>query len=342
QKEMHIVKTLFLGQILSLFICGTAVTSQYLADKYQVNTPMLQSFINYCLLFLVYTMILAFRKDDDNLWQILRRKWWKYILLGLVDVEANYSIVKAYQYTTLTSVQLLDCFGIPVLMALSWFILRARYKLIHFIAVAVCLLGVGTMVGADVLAERHNGEGKGWRKCHGEMQKTYNSRICQEFLLRGNNNHVLVSMGKYTGGIQLSCCIAIVEHKDIASIQWNWKVVLLFLAFALCMFGLYSFMPVVIKVTSATSVNLGILTADLYSLFFGLFLFDYKVSKFFRSMTFGAKLCSRIIAVAYFPKQGCLQMSSKSLVVIFLFDIWWVGVPQGRRHYREGPLPDSL
>ncbi|KAL8191043.1 UNVERIFIED_CONTAM: hypothetical protein K2H54_066935 [Gekko kuhli] len=70
----------------------------------------------------------------------------------------------------------------------------------------------------------------------------------------------------------------IVEHKDIANIQWNWKIVLLFLAFALCMFGLYSFMPVVIRVTSATSVNLGILTADLYSLFFGLFLFGYKFS----------------------------------------------------------------
>ena len=54
---------------------------------------------------------------------------------------------------------------------------------------------------------------------------------------------------------------------------------LLFVAFALCMFCLYSFMPLVIKVTSATSVNLGILTADLYSLFFGLFLFGYKVSK---------------------------------------------------------------
>lgn len=51
------------------------------------------------------------------------------------------------------------------------------------------------------------------------------------------------------------------------------------MAFALCMFCLYSFMPLVIKVTSATSVNLGILTADLYSLFFGLFLFEYKVRK---------------------------------------------------------------
>lgn len=56
--------------------------------------------------------------------------------------------------------QLLDCFGIPVLMALSWFILYARYRVIHFIAVAVCLLGVGTMVGADILAGREENSGK--------------------------------------------------------------------------------------------------------------------------------------------------------------------------------------
>lgn len=56
--------------------------------------------------------------------------------------------------------QLLDCFGIPVLMALSWFILYARYRVVHFIAVAVSLLGVGTMVGADILAERKNDSGK--------------------------------------------------------------------------------------------------------------------------------------------------------------------------------------
>ncbi|XP_012514579.1 PREDICTED: solute carrier family 35 member F2 [Propithecus coquereli] len=216
----NILKTIALGQMLSLCICGTAITSQYLAERYKVNTPMLQSFINYCLLFLVYTMMLAFRSGSDNLLIILKRKWWKYILLGLADVEANYLVVRAYQYTTLTSVQLLDCFGIPMLMALSWFILYARYRVIHFIAVSVCLLGVGTMVGADVLAGRQDDSGE---------------------------------------SVLLICA-------------------LLFVAFALCMFCLYSFMPLVIKATSATSVNLGILTADLYSLFFGLFLFGYKFS----------------------------------------------------------------
>lgn len=91
--------------MLSLCICGTAITSQYLAERYKVNTPMLQSFINYCLLFLIYTVMLAFQSGSDNLLYILKKKWWKYILLGLADVEANYLIVRAYQYTTLTSVQ---------------------------------------------------------------------------------------------------------------------------------------------------------------------------------------------------------------------------------------------
>ncbi|KAM8821482.1 solute carrier family 35 member F2 [Eudromia elegans] len=268
--------------MLSLFICGTAVTSQYLAEKFHVNTPMFQSFINYSLLLLVYTTMLAFRTGNDSLLQILKQRWWKYILLGLADVEANYTIVKAYQYTTLTSVQLLDCFGIPVLMALSWFILRARYKAIHFIAVAVCLLGVGTMVGADVLAGRQDTEGSD--VVIGDVLVLLGaslyaiSNVSEEYIVKNLSRVEFLGMVGLFGTIISGLQLAIVEHKDLMKIQWNWKVALLFAAFALCMFGLYSFMPVVIKVTSATSVNLGILTADLYSLFFGLFLFYYKFS----------------------------------------------------------------
>lgn len=53
---------------------------------------------------------------------------------------------------------------------------------------------------------------------------------------------------------------------------------LLFAGYALCMYTLYSCMPVVVKKTSATAVNLSLLTADLLSLFCGLFLFQYTVS----------------------------------------------------------------
>ncbi|KAI5266461.1 solute carrier family 35 member F2 isoform X1 [Manis pentadactyla] len=278
----NILKTIALGQMLSLCICGTAITSQYLAERYKVNTPMLQSFINYCLLFLIYTMMLAFQSGSDNLFYILKRKWWKYILLGLADVEANYLIVRAYQYTTLTSVQLLDCFGIPVLMALSWFILYSRYRVIHFVAVAVCLLGVGTMVGADILAGRE--DSSGGDVLTGDVLVLLGaslyavSNVCEEYIVKKLSRQEFLGMVGLFGTIVSGIQLLIVEYKDIASIHWDWKIALLFVAFALCMFCLYSFMPLVIKVTSATSVNLGILTADLYSLFFGLFLFGYKFS----------------------------------------------------------------
>ncbi|XP_054947569.1 solute carrier family 35 member F2 isoform X2 [Physeter macrocephalus] len=266
--------------MLSLCICGTAITSQYLAERYKVNTPMLQSFINYCLLFLIYTVMLAFQSGSDNLLYILKKKWWKYILLGLADVEANYLIVRAYQYTTLTSVQLLDCFGIPVLMALSWFILYARYRVIHFIAVAVCLLGVGTMVGADILAGREDNSGSD--VLIGDVLVLLGaslyavSNVCEEYIVKKLSRQEFLGMVGLFGTIISGIQLLIVEYKDLASIHWDWKIALLFVAFALCMFCLYNFMPLVIKVTSATSVNLGILTADLYSLFFGLFLFGYK------------------------------------------------------------------
>lgn len=69
---------------------------------------------------------------------------------------------------------------------------------------------------------------------------------------------------------------------------------LLFSAYALCMYGLYSCMPVVVRRSSATAVNLSLLTADLFSLFCGVFLFQYKVSRITRTLararnSFGAE-----------------------------------------------------
>ena len=51
-----------LGQVLSLIICGISLTSKYLSEDFHANTPVFQSFLNYILLFLVYTTTLAVRQ----------------------------------------------------------------------------------------------------------------------------------------------------------------------------------------------------------------------------------------------------------------------------------------
>ncbi|KAF1378245.1 hypothetical protein PFLUV_G00188550 [Perca fluviatilis] len=277
----RLLKTIIMGQVLSLLICGTAVSCQYLADA-KVETPMLQSFLNYVLLLLVYTTILCTRKGDRNLLQILKTKWWKYLVMGLADVEANYAVVKAYQFTTLTSIQLLDCFVIPVLMVLSWFFLKTRYRLLHFVAVTVCLFGVGAMVGADILAERDQGStshvvlGDGLVLLSAALYAV--SNVCQEHTVKNLTRVEFLGMmglfGTLISGIQL----AVLETRAVAAITWNCHISMLFAVYALCMFALYSFMPVVVEMTSATAVNLSLLTADLFSLFCGIFLFHYTFS----------------------------------------------------------------
>uniref|UniRef100_A0A673B859 Info solute carrier family 35 member F2, like n=1 Tax=Sphaeramia orbicularis TaxID=375764 RepID=A0A673B859_9TELE len=274
----HLLKTLAMGQGLAGLICGTAITSQYLATEFHVDTPMLQSFLNYILLCVTYTPILLCRTGDGNILQILRSRGWKYLLLGLVDVEANYAVVKAYQFTTLTSVQLLDCFIIPVLMILSWWFLKTRYKPVHYVAVCICILGVGAMVGADLLAGRDQGStsnillGDGLVLLSATLYAV--SNVCQEYTVKNLSRVEFLGMVGLFGSIISTVQMVILERNQIAAVRW----ILLFSGFALCLYTLYSCMPIVVNLSSATSVNLSLLTADLFSLFCGIFLFHYDFS----------------------------------------------------------------
>nr|XP_055052570.1 solute carrier family 35 member F2 isoform X1 [Misgurnus anguillicaudatus] len=278
----QLFKILLMGQSLSAMICGTAVTSQYLATIYYMNAPMLQSFINYTLLCITYTVALMFRKGDGNILQILKTKWWKYLLLGLIDVEANYAVVKAYQYTTITSIQLLDCFVIPVLMVLSWFILKTRYKAIHYVSVCVCLAGVGAMVGADILSGQDQGSsshillGDGLILISSTLYAI--SNVCQEYTVKNLSRVEFLGMVGLFGTIISGIQLGIVEHINVSKIQWTWEIALVLAGYSLCMYGFYSMMPVAVELSSATAVNLSLLTGDIFSLFFGIFLFQYNFS----------------------------------------------------------------
>ncbi|KAL6115671.1 slc35f2 [Pungitius sinensis] len=278
----QLAKTLAMGQGLAGLICGTAISSQYLATSFHVNTPMLQSLFNYALLCVTYTPMLFCRTGDGHVLKILKRRWWKYLLLGLVDVEANYTVVKAYQYTTLTSVQLLDSFVIPVLMILSWWILKTRYGLVHYIAVCICLLGVGAMVGADLLAGRDQGStsnillGDGLVLLSASLYAV--SNVCQEYTVKNLSRVEFLGMVGLFGTIISTAQMVILERNEVANLQWSWQVGLLFSAYGLCMYTLYSCMPIVVKMSSATAVNLSLLSADLFSLFCGIFLFQYNFS----------------------------------------------------------------
>lgn len=69
------------------------------------------------------------------------------------------AVVKAYQYTSITSVMLLDCFTIPVALGLTWFFLKTKYNWRHLLGVGLCLAGLGILVYDDAVKNGSNTAG---------------------------------------------------------------------------------------------------------------------------------------------------------------------------------------
>lgn len=68
------------------------------------------------------------------------------------------AVVKAYQYTSITSIMLLDCWSIPSVIFLTWFFLKTKYRLRKAIGVAICVVGLVVVVFSDVHAKDRSGK----------------------------------------------------------------------------------------------------------------------------------------------------------------------------------------
>jgi len=248
-------------QILSVLIAGTAVASAMLAGEFGIECPTLQSTGNYLLLLLVYGSYYVYKGAFES--DALKRIWWQYALLALVDFEANYAIVKAYQYTSVTSVQVLDAATIIFVLLLSYFALKQRYSALHYFCVAVIFGGMALMIYSDV-ANSDSLDAK-W---FGSLLVVFAcflyaiANISTEYIVKNRPDgriEYLAHVGLW-GSIWSSIQLALFERAEvrnlfagnvpIAAVGW-------FFCFWCCLFAIYSLMPIAFSISSAVFVNLG-------------------------------------------------------------------------------------
>lgn len=275
-KDFWVKKTLVglgLGQFLSLLITSTGFSSSELAKK-GINVPTSQSFLNYVLLAIVYGGIMLYRRKP------LKAKWYYYVLLGIVDVEANFLVVKAYQYTSITSVMLLDCWSIPCVMLLTWLFLKTKYRFAKITGVVVCVAGLVMVVFSDVHAGDRAGGSKpsvGDALVIAGATLYAVSNVSEEFLVKNADRVELMSMlglfGAFVSAIQMS----ILERHELKSIHWSSGAVLPFVGFSVAMFLFYSFVPVLLKANGSTMLNLSLLTSDMWAVLIRIFAYHEKV-----------------------------------------------------------------
>ncbi|KAL3689723.1 hypothetical protein R1sor_016032 [Riccia sorocarpa] len=292
------LKTIALGQFLSLLVTGGAFASSLLVRE-GIDAPTLQSFISYFALAVGYGSYLLFKKHS---WQ---GHWGLYLSLAIIDVEANYFrklfshlpvameahlwiyntwiislisfaivdfviliAVKAYQYTSITSVMLLDCWGIPCVLLLTAVILRTRYFAGHYVGVVICVLGLCLVLLSDVHADDHAG---GSNALLGDFMVLIGATVYaiantyEEFLVKRHRKAEILASFGFFAAIVTICQVFILERRQIETIHWNARAILPFLMFTFCQLAFFSLFLILLQTSGSAMFNLSLLSSDMYA-----------------------------------------------------------------------------
>lgn len=220
--------------------------------------------------------------------ETLKQKWWMYAFLAACDVEANFLVVLAYQYTSLSSIMLLDCFSIPCVMALGHVFLGHRFRWPQFVGVALCVAGVGALVLSDWLHGAWVGTHNGSNQALGDglvlgaaVLYAVSNTGQERLVVSASKLEYLAFLGVF--GLPISAVQSVVlDHVAWTNgVSWTPRSIGLMLGFAVCLFSMYSLVPIMLQLAGATFLNLSLLTSDVLAIIFGVFLFHYVPSLFY-------------------------------------------------------------
>jgi len=152
---LNIALTVMLSQLISLLLCMTGVFSQSLTQFHNISTPTVQNSISYFTLTIFYMPLFLIQKL--KLKKSWNSPWYIYPIIALCDAIANYLVVKAYNYTSITSIQLLDCLSIPNVLILSFVFLRRKYGWMHLSGVVLCVAGVVVVIASEARINKGDG-----------------------------------------------------------------------------------------------------------------------------------------------------------------------------------------
>lgn len=270
--------SLLAGQVVSLCITCTNVTTTELVLRGWA-LPTTQTFFLYFSLFIIYTPYTIYKYGLVGWGKLILRDGWKYFILAACDVEGNFLVVKAYQYTDLLSCMLLDAWAIPSCMFFCWVFMRRTYRWSQLAGILICVGGLGMLVGSDHLTD------KSWEavdKVKGDLFMIAGATLygftnaAEEFFVRQSPLYEVVGQlgmwGTLINGIQA----ASLEHNDMKTATWNGAVGGLLVAYTAAMFILYTVAPILYRMATSVFYNLSLLSSDFFGLLFGLFLFHYS------------------------------------------------------------------
>ncbi|KAK0392878.1 hypothetical protein NLU13_2372 [Sarocladium strictum] len=267
-----------LGQVLALCITSTNTFTSLLSQE-GTNIPAFQTMFNYVALLVVYNAVFVYKEGVGGWWSTVRVHGWEYIIMAFLDVLGNYFTVLAYRYTNILSAQLINFWAIAVVVIASFLLLKVRYKIFQIVGIVVAIGGMGILIASDHLTGSNGGNDsvKGdmfalaGATCYG-LSNTF-----EEWLVsKAPMYHVLAFIGLF-GMVINGIVAAIFDRNSFEGATWNGDVAGYLVGYTLCLFLFYTLIPLMLRMGSASFMNISLLTGNFWGVIIGTKVFGYHV-----------------------------------------------------------------
>ena len=252
------------GQIISIFLASAGIFASLLSQS-NANFPLFMSFLLYAALSIYFIHRICKAQSIS-----FSHPWYLYFIIAVVDVEANYVMILAYNYTSMTSIALLDCFAIPCVVCLSYVFLTARYVMAHYIGATIAIIGMICTVLSDTIVSS-SAEVDYPNALIGDMMVLLGaslyacSNVLQEKLVKdGDNYEYLGLLGVFGAGITLVQGL-VLDLLSFLQCTWTWPTVLYLLGFSGMLVVMYTRTSIFLRDNDAFVFNLSLLTSGVYA-----------------------------------------------------------------------------
>lgn len=168
-----------------------------------------------------------------------------------------------------------------VVVIISFFILRVRYRWTQILGILICIGGVGILIGSDHLNGINGGDpatkskGNGFAVAGATFYGL--SNVFEEwFVSKRPVYEVLGFMGVF-GIIINGITAAIFDRGQFANATWDGDVAGYIVGFTLALTLFYSIAPIVFRMASAAFYNISLLTVGFWGTIIGIRVFGYSV-----------------------------------------------------------------
>ncbi|SAM02709.1 hypothetical protein [Absidia glauca] len=290
---------LCLGQLVSLCITGTSSASSALWQRHHINIPFTQNACMYLMLALIYgpwhhytnrkAATASLSNAERQLTPSSTRSLPTYstflvLLFSVVDVQANVLAVIAFKNTSVLSALIISSWTLPCIMLLSTFLLKTVYHRIHFMAVGLGLIGLFLLIWGDTMTTTNgdlspisNHSWWGDLVCLISATLYAVSNVTEEYLVHHFNTQDFLYRIGLAGMVQSGTLALCFEYDALTSITWSRYNVPLVLLYVICLFSMYSLIPMIYRLCGATFVSMSLMTSNFYSLLIGLLFLEAKM-----------------------------------------------------------------